>query len=282
MKLQIDHPLVTSDWLYANFNHPNLIILNATIPKVTSKEKVVKTTDKEQIKGALFFDITNQFSDKKASLPNTMLSSKDFEKEAQKIGINKDSCIVVYDDYGLYSAPRVWWMFQLMGFTNIAVLDGGLPEWKSKNYPIEKETENLLPKGNFKANFQPNKIVFTEEVLQNITSDDALVVDARSKGRFFATEPEPRSDVKGGHIPKSVSMPHTEITQNNSLKSKEELVSVYQQINPKNKPLIFSCGSGITASVLALGAEIAGFTNHAVYDGSWTEWGTTDNLPIKK
>ena len=282
MALQIESPLVSSDWLYANLQHPNLIVLNATIPKVTAKVKDVNTIEKQQIKSSVFFDISKRFSDQSAPLPNTMLSPEAFEKEAQHLGIQQDSCIVVYDDYGLYSAPRVWWMFQLMGFSNIAVLDGGLPEWISKKYPLENETENQLPKGNFKANFQPNKIAFTEEVLQNITSDDALVVDARSKGRFFATEPEPRSDVKGGHIPKSVSMPHTEITQNNSLKSKEELVSVYQQINPKNKPLIFSCGSGITASVLALGAEIAGFTNHAVYDGSWTEWGTTDNLPIKK
>jgi thiosulfate/3-mercaptopyruvate sulfurtransferase len=266
--------------LFKNLDNQKLIIVDATIPKVTAI-KEVSSDEKEQIKGAFFFDIQKTFSDENAPFPNTVLSSKAFEEKAQQLGINQDSCIVVYDDLGIYSSPRVWWMFQLMGFTNIAVLDGGLPAWNSKNYPVEKPINHPPKKGNFIATYQSEKIKCTADVLSSIKSDSFLIADARSKGRFLATEPEPRNDVKGGRIPNSVSLPYSEIVENNLMKSEEDLRAVFNKINPKNKDFIFSCGSGITASVLALGAEIAGIKNHSVYDGSWTEWGSTAGLPIE-
>lgn len=278
--LKIPSPIVSVDWLKANLEHKNLIILDGTIPKVTAKNTV--ENEKIRIKNAIFFDIKNQFSDTTAAFPNTMTDAKTFEKEAQKLGINQDSCLVVYDDFGLYSAPRVWWMFQLMGFSNIAVLDGGLPAWKAKNYPVEEPKEHQPKKGNFKANYQSNKIAFTKDVLENLDAKNYQVLDARSKGRFFATEPEPRKGLRGGHIPNSMSLPHSEISENNRLQSKDKLQEIYQRKNPKNKPMLFTCGSGITASVLALGAEVAGFTNYTVYDGSWTEWASNEKLPVEK
>lgn len=281
MALQVPNSIVSVDWLHTHIENNELIIFDATIPKVTGA-KIVDNSKKQQIKGAVFFDIKNEFSDTASELPNTVLTPKDFEEKAQKIGVNNNSCIVVYDDFGLYSAPRVWWMFQLMGFTNIAVLDGGLPKWKSKNYPLEHPEKHQTKKGNFRVNYQAKKVVFAKDVLENIHSKKNLVVDARSKGRFYATEPEPRKGLAGGHIPNSKSLSHAKISEQNQLKSKEELVSIYKEINPKNQPFIFSCGSGITASVLALGADVAGYTNYAVYDGSWTEWASTPNLPIEK
>jgi thiosulfate/3-mercaptopyruvate sulfurtransferase len=281
MSLKINKPLVSVDWLFKNLNSENLIILDVTIPKVTDK-KEVSLDEKHQIKGALFFDIQKTFSDENASFPNTVLSAKTFEVKAQQLGINQDSCIVVYDDLGIYSSPRVWWMFQLMGFTNIAVLDGGFPTWNSKKYPIEKSKKQDYKKGNFSANYKSEKLKLTVDVLSAVESKSILIVDARSKGRFLATEPESRNDVRGGRIPNSVSMPYSEIMENNLMKSEEDLRLVFNEINPKNKDLIFSCGTGITASVLALGAEIAGIKTHAVYDGSWTEWGSTEGLPIEK
>lgn len=280
MSLKIEAPLVSIDWLFKNINDEKLIILDATLPKVTAK-KVGVIEDKLQIKNAIFFDIKNVFSDINATFPNTVLFPQEFEVKARDLSINKDSCIVVYDDLGVYSSPRVWWLFQLMGFTNIAVLDGGLPEWKSKGYPIEKPDKNKFKKGDFKANYQSHKLKFTNDVLAAIKDKDILIADARSKGRFYATSPEPRADVKGGHIPNSVSLPYTDIIENGKLKSKEELVSIFSKINPNKKDFIFSCGTGITASVLALGSEIAGIKNSAVYDGSWTEWGSTKGLPIE-
>jgi thiosulfate/3-mercaptopyruvate sulfurtransferase len=281
MVLKISKSVVSVDWLFKNLDSQNLIIFDATIPKVTAK-KEVSSDEKQQIKGAFFFDIQKTFSDESAPFPNTVLSAKAYEEKAQQLGINQDSCIVVYDDLGIYSSPRVWWMFQLMGFTNIAVLDGGLAAWSSKNYPTEKPTNRQPKKGDFIANYQSEKIKYTADVLSSIESDSFLIVDARSHGRFLGTELEPRKDVKGGRIPNSVSLPYSEIVENNFMKSEKDLRSVFNKINPKNKDFIFSCGSGITASVLAFGAEIAGIRNHSVYDGSWTEWGSTEGLPIEK
>ena len=216
------------------------------------------------------------------SLDSNKISTKEFEEKAQELGINKNTCIVVYDNLGIYSSPRVWWMFQLMGFKNIAVLNGGFPEWKSKKYPIETPKTHQPKKGNFKVNYQSEKIKFTKDVLETIiNTKNNLVVDARSKGRFFGTEQEPRKDVKSGHIPNSVSLPYSEIIENGKMKSDTDLKEIFKNINPKNKALIFSCGTGITASILALGLAILGKNNFAVYDGSWTEYGSTDNLPIE-
>lgn len=281
MSLKIDKPLVSVDWLFVNLENENLIILDATLPKVTANKDEQKEVQKKQIKGARFFDIKNTFSDINAPFPNTILSPKEFEKKTQILGINDNSCIVVYDDLGIYSSPRVWWMFQLMGFQNIAVLNGGFPEWKSKEYPIEKPVKHQYHQGNFKVNFKSEKIKFTNDILTSINNDDNIVVDARSNGRFFGTAPEPRKNVKSGHIPNSISLPYSEITEEGRLISEEKLKTIFKRLNITDKEMIFSCGTGITASVLALGATISGYQNHAVYDGSWTEWGSTTNLPIE-
>ncbi|ARV05870.1 hypothetical protein BTO04_03770 [Polaribacter sp. SA4-10] len=272
-------PLVSVDWLYSNLDTNKLIILDCTIPKVTEKTKLEEV--KEQIKGAIFFDIKKIFSDVNSPFPNTILSPDKFEEKAQQLGLNSDSILVVYDDLGIYSSPRVWWMFQLMGFKNIAVLNGGLPLWKSKNYPIETPKKLQLKKGNFKVDYQPGKIKFTKNVLLAIENDKILIADARSKDRFYARELEPRKEIRNGHIPNSVSLPFNEILENGLMKSVEELTEAFSKINQNKEQIIFTCGTGVTASILALGAELAGIKNYSVYDGSWTEWGSTDNLPIE-
>lgn len=282
MTLKINKSVVSAEWLFANLNNEHLLIFDATIPKVTAKNEAISSDEKQQIKGAIFFDIQKLFSDEKAPFPNTVLSAKEFELKAQEIGVHNESCIVVYDDLGIYSSPRVWWMFQLMGFKNIAVLDGGFPAWKAKNYPLEKPIIRQIIKGDFKVNYQSEKIKCTADVLSSIENKNILIADARSKGRFLATEPEPRNDIKGGRIPNSVSLPYSEIVENNLMKSETDLKAVFNKMNPNNKDVIFSCGSGITAAVLALGADLAGIKNHSLYDGSWTEWGSTAGLPIEK
>jgi thiosulfate/3-mercaptopyruvate sulfurtransferase len=270
-------PLVSVAWLYNNLEDENLIILDCTIPTVAAKTIVFEP--KTQIKGAVFFDIKNNFSDKKAILPNTVLGPKEFENKAQELGIHKDSILVCYDDLGIYSAPRVWWMFQLMGFTNVAVLDGGLPEWKASNFPVERPLVYQLRKGDFRADYQPQKLKYTKDVLNSIANKAVLIVDARSSGRFYGTAPEPRDDLKSGHIPNSVSLPFGEVQQNGKMKSKDELLKVFSDYK-NSKEIIFTCGSGITAAILALGAAISEVENVAVYDGSWTAWGGTDSLPV--
>jgi thiosulfate/3-mercaptopyruvate sulfurtransferase len=280
MILKVDKPLVSVYWLKFNLGNKNLIIFDCTIAKVTAKSSLLISKEKEQIKGAVFFDIKKEFSDLNSTFPNTVLSTKEFEKKAQSLGVNNNSCIVVYDDLGIYSSPRVWWMFNLMGFKNIAVLDGGFPEWKSKKYSIEKPIDNQLKKGNFKVNYQSEKIKLTKDILASINNQNILIADARSNGRFNSTEPEPRNDVKSGHIPNSISLPFTSVLEEGKMKSIETLKDIFNELNSINKAFVFSCGTGIKACILSLGAEVSGIKNISVYDGSWTEWGSTEGLPI--
>jgi thiosulfate/3-mercaptopyruvate sulfurtransferase len=276
--IKITKPLVSVDWLQNNLEDKSLIILDCTIPKITDKSLV--SMEKKQLKGAVFFDIKNTFSDVKAPFPNSVLSPEEFEEKVQELGINKNSCIVCYDDLGIYSSPRVWWLFQLMGFTNIAVLNGGFPEWKKHNFPIEISKNNQPKKGNFTAKYQPQKIKFKTDVFAAIKNDKISILDARSNGRFYGTEPEPRNDVKSGHIPNSISLPFGEILENGKMKTVDQLTAIFKDIKSKEE-IICTCGSGITASILALGLQLTGIKNHAVYDGSWTEWGSSNNLPIE-
>lgn len=278
-KLSIEKPLVSVAWLKENIKAENILIFDATISKVVGSNQENKV--KEQIPNALFFDIKNTFSNTSSKYPNTILHPENFEFKAQNLGVNKDSCIVVYDDLGVYSSPRVWWMFTTFGFKNIAVLDGGLPAWKEANLPTEAPNkEKTIKKGNFEVAYQPKKIKFTEDVLEAVSSE-VCIADARSKSRFLGKEPEPRKEVRSGHIPNSISLPYTELQEKGKMKSVEKLTKIFTGVNPHKKEMIFSCGSGITACILALGAELAGFTKYAVYDGSWSEWGSRTELPIK-
>jgi thiosulfate/3-mercaptopyruvate sulfurtransferase len=271
-------PLVSVDWLFHHLEDENLIILDATISKIT--DKAVVSILKEQIVGAIFFDIKKTFSDTNSPFPNTILSVKEFEIEARNLGINNNSKLVIYDDLGIYASPRVWWMFQLMGFKNTTVLDGGLPAWKAKGYSTEKQKKKPFSKGNFTANYQSRKIKFTKDILTAIDDSSILVADARSQKRFSGSVLEPRKEVRNGHIPNAISIPYTELLQQGIMKSEAALATLFENKNPTKKELIFSCGTGITACTLALGAELCGIENYAVYDGSWTEWGSTLHLPV--
>ena len=279
--LQIKEPLVSVHWLYQNIEATNLIVLDGTLPKV-SLNKTANNPEANQIPNARFFDIKNTFSIQGATFPNTVITPEDFEIAARELGIKKNSCIVVYDTHGVYSSPRVWWLFKTMGFENIAVLDGGFPAWKEANYSIEKKQIYDFELGDFEVNYQSKKIINSEIVLQSITKKSKQIVDARSAGRFNAEEPEPRKDVRSGHIPSSTNLPYSSLLHNFKLKPTDDLVQLFYKANPKSQELIFSCGSGITACVLALGATIAGYKEISVYDGSWTEWGSLSHLPIEK
>jgi len=265
--LKASTSLVSVIWLNTNLNTENLIILDATINKQVENNS-------ERIPKARFFDIKQKFSDTNARFPSTLPSMEQFKTEARALGINNDSFIVVYDDKGIYSSARAWWLLKTFGFKNVAVLDGGLPEWKEQNFPIETYKKEPIEKGNFKASFLPELITDFTGVNQFSKDSKTLILDARSKARFNCLVDEPRQGLRRGTIPNSKNLPYTELFNGNILKSKEELLKIFDNLVEETTRMVFSCGSGITACILALAATQCGYQNLTVYDGSWTEYGT--------
>ena len=256
-----------------------MVILDATLPKVGQQQSA--SSKIEGIKNALFFDIKNIFSDTSAPFPNTAVTPDVFEQEVRKLGINQDDALVIYDRHGVYSSPRAWWLFKTMGFDNVAVLNGGFPEWKKAGYASEALIEYNGALGNFKSSYNPNALFDYKKVLEVLSDSKKIIIDARSSDRFKGTSPEPREGLRSGHIPNSKNLPFTELIDDGKLISQKELIQKFDHLIDKESDLFFSCGSGITACILALGAEVAGYKNLAVYDGSWTEWGSLHQLPIE-
>lgn len=272
-KINLNSNLVSVKWLQKHINAENLIILNATIPKVTSSDS---NSIEIKIPKATFFDIKNKFSNTKASFPNTIPSTEAFETAVQHLGINKDAVIVVYDEEGIYSSARTWWLFKTFGFKKIAVLNGGLPEWIAKGFKTESKNStinNNIIKGNFKAIFNVNNLVVFNDLNRICKDENYKVIDARSSDRFNCKVAEPRKGLRSGTIPNSINLPYNNVLNKTLLKPSTELKLIFNELANKKQHLVFSCGSGITASILSLAATIAGYTN-SVYDGSWTEYVT--------
>lgn len=270
--------LVTADWLLAQKDERRLIILDVSPPKTAAGEE--SDLAGQFIPGAFHVDVKTALSDTTSDLPNTIPKPESFEEQVRKYGINQEDTVIVYDNFGIYMSPRVWWLFKMMGHDNVFVLDGGLPAWVKAGGKTDTKPVPVDQKGNFKAKYNPSLFKSVQHVLDNLETREALVLDARSSGRFHATVPEPRAGLRSGHIPNSESLPYKQLLQNGNYKSKDELRQTFNKLNPEERPMIFSCGSGVTACVLYLAAEEAGFQDLAVYDGSWTEWGGGD-YPIE-
>ena len=278
---KITSPLVSVQWLADHLDAENLVILDASMKPVVPVDNNDSQEESSCIRGARRFDFDNDIRDKNTDLPHMMPSAEFFTGEMQKLGINKDSAIVVYDDVGVYSSPRAWWMFRAMGHAQVAVLDGGLPAWKKAGYPCEAQAANTGPhRGNFVGKLQADFFCDSAQVLEALSDPSFAVLDARSEGRFKGLEPEPRVGLRSGHMPNALNLPFANTVQDGFMLPATKLNSVFSKLVNIEQKLIFSCGSGVTACFTALAAELAGYSNITVYDGSWSEWGLPGNLPV--
>ncbi|TYC14184.1 sulfurtransferase [Bizionia gelidisalsuginis] len=271
-KVTLSEPVVSVDWLYRQLKAENLIIFDASIPKITETNNTVSKDI--QLPNAQFLNLKECFSDVSSAFPNTIPSAEQFQTEARKLGVNADSAIVVYDDKGIYSSARVWWLFKTFGHNNIAVLDGGLPEWLAQNYPTETSNSNAKPIGDFETHFNPDNVTYFKDLEKLSHSEKHTIVDARSAARFYSQIPEPRAGLRSGTIPNSKNMPFEVCLENGKLKPKVELQEAFKALSTKENTVVFSCGSGLTACILDLAANVANYKHTTVYDGSWTEYGT--------
>ncbi len=261
--------IVSIKWLKENLEHPNLVVLYSNLgDKITPTQYIPKSK---------LFDIKKVFSNTSSTFPNTFPAPDDFQKKCSAIGINKDSIIVVYDSRNTFSSPRVWWMFKTMGHKNITVLDGGLTNWITNDFSTQTNLTTSFEQGNFESDCNEDGIKLFEFIQQNIQTQTALVIDARSNDRFTGITPETRVGLRSGHIPNAINIPYTTVLDNGKFKSTTALQEIFKNI-PTQKKLVFSCGSGVTACVVLLAAQQVLKNEMAIYDGSWTEWATLSNL----
>jgi len=273
--------LVTTDWLATNLQNPDIRIIDASWYLPDMKRNGKGEYGKAHIPGARFFDI-DEISDTRSNLPHMAPTPEKFVSRMRAMGIGDGHKVVIYDGSGLFSAARVWWLFKLMGKNNIAVLDGGFPKWLKEHRAV-KSGPVLIRDRHITVQFQENLVKDVTQVSAASKLGNQLIVDARAPGRFSGTDPEPRAGLRSGHIPKSQNMYYRELLNSNgTMKSENALRDAFTNANiDLSRPIITTCGSGITAAIISLALEIIGHKDHSLYDGSWTEWGQFSQLQIE-
>ncbi|MGJ8595119.1 3-mercaptopyruvate sulfurtransferase [Sulfitobacter sp.] len=272
--------LVSTDWLAKHLKDPDLRILDASWYLPADARNPKAEYDEAHIPGARFFDI-DEISDARSDLPHMAPPIEKFMSRMRAMGIGDGHQVVVYDGAGIMSAPRVWWLFKLMGQENVAVLDGGLPKWLAEGRPTE-DMPPIARDRHMTVRFQNQLVRDVTQVAHASKLGSPQIVDARAAARFRGEAPEPREGLRAGHIPKSRNVPFsTLLSDGQTMKSVDETRAVFEAAGVDlAKPIITSCGSGITAAVLALALERLGHSDWSLYDGSWAEWGMFPTVPI--
>ena len=274
-------PIVSTMWLAQHLGAPHVKLIDASLYLPNANRNARAEFDASHISGAVFADLS-VLSDERAPFPHTLLDAARFAERIGALGVGSDDAIVVYDTSGQnFSAPRLWWMLRTFGHDNVAVLDGGFEKWTMESRDVTSEATVVIP-ATFHATLDALRVRTINDMRANLDAYAAQVVDARSPGRFEATEPEPRAGVRGGHIPGSVNVHYaTLVNGDGTLLPPDDLYAIMANAGlDLTKPIIASCGTGVTACAVILALDVLGVRDTAVFDGSWTEWGSAPDTPV--
>lgn len=270
---------VDADWLEQRLGQPGLSIVDASWYLPAQKRDARAEYEVGHVPGAIFLD-QDAISDPGSPLPHTLASPQHFSQYVGARGISADDTIVVYDGPGFFSAPRAWWMFRVMGVFQVFILEGGLDGWQATGRKLTAEPTKVAP-CIFHADFDAGRVASLDDMRRIVEGGTVQVADARSPGRFAGTDPEPRAGVRGGHMPGARNVPASALSESGRLLPRERLRQMFEGAGVDlSRPVVTSCGSGITAAAITLALETLGHTDNRLYDGSWTEWGSRADTPV--